>query len=375
MAVDAPVAAGAPVAPTAKGPGLSKKARIGPDAHKVVANPFVLGLRNPWGMAFLPTGELLVTERAGEVRVIRDGKLHARPLAGVPAVYEQGQGGLLDIAIHPQFSANRFVYLTYSRPAGGGKGGNTVLWRATLDGMSLKNPKVLYAATPNTTASYHFGSRIVFDGKGHIFFSIGDRGNRDENPQSVRRDGGKIYRVNEDGSIPDDNPFANKPGSKTAIFSYGHRNPQGLARHPETGTIWSHEHGPKGGDELNIIRPGRNYGWPIISYGINYNGTPFAKSTAAPGMAQSVTHWVPSIAPCGMTFIKGARYPGWDGDLIVGSLKFGYLVHLDVDGETIVSQEKVAEGIGRVRSVVQGPDGLLYVGVEGRGVFRLIPRT
>jgi len=236
----------------------------------------------------------------------------------------------------------------------------------------LTNKKIIYKAEPNTTAGAHFGSRLEFDRDGYLFFSIGDRHNRNVNPQNISRDNGKIYRILDDGSIPDDNPFINKSGAKRAIYSYGHRNPQGLAMDPSTGKMWSHEHGPRGGDEVNLIQPGRNYGWPVISYGINYNGTVFTNLTAKKGMEQPIIYWVPSIAPCGMTFISGNKYPGWDGDLIIGSLKFGYLVHATIEGDKIISQEKIAKGIGRVRNVKQGRDGYLYVGVEGKGIYKLI---
>lgn len=332
------------------------------------------GLKIPWGMVFLPSGpgDMLITERKGEIRRVSNWILQKEPIEGVPEVYTNGQGGLLDIELHPHFEENGWLYLSYSSPEGSGSGGNTAIMRARLEGNTLVDQQILYKATPNTRAGAHFGSRLEFDKNGYLFFSIGDRYNRSVNPQKITRDGGKIYRIHDDGSIPQDNPFINQSKAKTAIYSYGHRNPQGLAMHPTTGEIWSNEHGPKGGDEVNLIKPGGNYGWPVISYGINYNGTKFTVLTAKAGMEQPVIYWVPSIAPCGMTFVSGDTYPGWDGDLLVSSLKFNYLVHCTVDGHEITHQEIIAKGIGRVRNVRQGPDGYLYVAVEGKGIYRLL---
>ena len=330
------------------------------------------GLENPWGMAFLPNGDILVTEKKGEIRIVRAGKLLPDKIEGVPDVYIRGQGGLLDIELHPDFANNGWLYLSYASKDGPGTGGNTTISRFTLEGKTLINKKVLYKAQPNTDKGNHFGSRLAFDSEGYLFFSVGDRGKRDKNPQDISNDGGKIYRIRDDGSIPEDNPFFSTPRAKKATYSYGHRNPQGLAIDLTTNNIWEHEHGPQGGDEINLVKPGKNYGWPILSYGINYSGTEFAEDTVRAGMESPVIYWVPSIAPCGMTIVTGEKYHGWEGDLIVGSLKFSYLVHAKVVGDKIVSQEKVAEGIGRVRNVEQGPDGFLYVGVEGKGLFRLI---
>ncbi len=339
---------------------------------KVRFEKITSGIQNPWGMAFLPNGDILVTEKAGELRIIRDGILLDEKVQGVPKVYLSGQGGFLDLELHPQYKDNGWVYFTYSSADGKGSGGNTALMRAKLNGNTLVNKEVLYKASPNTSAGAHFGSRIAFDREGYLYFSIGDRHNRNRNPQDITRDGGKIYRLHDDGRVPVDNPFVNTPEAKPAIYSYGHRNPQGLAMDPASGKIWSHEHGPKGGDEVNIIQAGKNYGWPVISYGINYNGSKFAEAKSKPGMEQPVIFWVPSIAPCGMTFVTGNKYPGWEGDLLIGSLKFNYIVHCKIEGDKIVLQEKIASGIGRVRNVEQSPDGDIYVGVEGKGIYRLI---
>lgn len=329
----------------------------------------------PWGMAWLPNGDMLLTERSGTLHIFSDGELSS-PVAGVPEVWANGQGGLLDVALHPDYEENGWIYITYSSPQGNERGANTALMRARLndDHTSLTNQEVLYKAVPNTTRGQHFGSRIAFDDEGYLYFSIGDRGNRDVNPQDITRDAGKIYRLNPDGSIPDDNPFVNEEGAKKAIYSYGHRNPQGMDTHPETGEIWTHEHGPRGGDEVNLIKKGENYGWPIISYGINYSGTEFAEDTARAGMMQPEWYWDPSIAPSGMEFVTGDIYPEWKGHLLVGSLKFSYLVLCRMENNTVTSEEVLFEGIGRVRSVEQGPDGYIYVGTEGNGIVRIVPK-
>ncbi len=342
---------------------------------KISYEKVVDGLRNPWGMAFLPNGDILITEIDGAIRIIRDDQLLEDQITGGPneELIVRGQGGLLDIALHPDFENNRWVYLSYSSTEGDqGSGGNTAIARYRLEGNALTNKELLYLASPNSSKAHHYGSRFAFDDEGYLYFAVGDRGDRDVNPQDITRDMGKIYRIHDDGRIPADNPFVNDGNAKEAIYSFGHRNPQGLAKQPSTGLIWSHEHGPQGGDEVNLIEAGKNYGWPVISYGINYDGSSFTELTAKEGMEQPKLYWDPSIAPCGMTFVTGDRYPGWEGDLVVGSLKFGYLVHVDVDGTAIVGQEKIAEGIGRVRNVAQGPDGYLYVGVEGDGLYRLV---
>jgi len=275
--------------------------------------------------------------------------------------------------LHPNYQANGWIYFTYSSSEGEGTGGNTALMRAKLQNNALVENQLLYKAEPNTTRGQHFGSRIEFDNDGYLYFSVGERGNRDENPQDITRDGGKIYRLHDDGRIPADNPFVDQAGAKTAIYSYGHRNPQGMLRHYETGKIWVHEHGPQGGDEINIIEKGKNYGWPVISYGINYDGTSFTDKTEMEGMEQPIHYWVPSIAPSGMTFVTSDKYPDWKNDLLVGSLKFQYLEKLTFSGLKVTKREKLFEGTGRVRNVRQGPDGYIYVAVEGKGIFKVIP--
>ena len=328
------------------------------------------GIDIPWGIDFLPDESMLVTEKSGTLYHIINGKKTA--IKNVPAVYNRGQGGLLDIQVHPDFKNNNFIFITYASEEGEGKGGNTALIRAELKNNALENIKTLYKATPNTTRGQHFGSRIVIDDQGFIFFTIGERGNRDENPQDITRDGGKLYRLHIDGSVPKDNPFVGKENAKEAIWSYGHRNPQGMEINPETNTIWLHEHGPKGGDEINIPKKGLNYGWPSITYGKNYSGTTITKDTSKPGMEQPVFYWVPSIAPSGMSFVTSDKYPNLN--LLSGSLKFQYLEHNILDGENVTKRERLLKDIGRVRSVEEGPDGFIYIGVESKGILKLVAK-
>ena len=349
------------------------QANILPDAKAVRFELVTDGLRNPWGMAFLSEDEMLVTEKNGRIIRIKGGQIIDRDVKGGPDGITQGQGGLMDIMLHPDFANNQWVYFTYVSNEGQGSGGMTAVSRAKWNGSAFFDHTQLYKGSPNTRAGQHFGSRLSFDREGYLYFTIGDRGQRDRNPQDITRDGGKVYRIHEDGRIPADNPFVGRNNAREAIYSYGHRNPQGMALQPGTGDLWTHEHGPRGGDEVNVIKKGANYGWPVISYGINYSGTRFTNITEKEGMEQPVTYYKPSIAPCGMDFIEGNTYPGWQGHLLVGSLKYNYIVLCHINGNTITKQERIAEGIGRVRSVKQGLDGYIYVGVEGKGLFRLMP--
>ena len=326
----------------------------------------------PWGIAFLPDGGLLVTEKSGELIHFLNGQ--KTKVSNIPEIYVRGQGGFMDVALHPDYENNGWIYFSYSSNEGEGKGGNTAISRAKLKDNSLTNNELIYKGSPNTSKGQHFGSRIVFDKKGYLYFSIGDRGARDENPQNIKKDGGKIYRLNADGSIPADNPFVGNEEAKTAIYSYGHRNPQGLTVHPETDAVWNHEHGPRGGDEINIVEKGANFGWPVITYGINYSGTTITDKTKMNGMEQPIHYWVPSIAPSGMAFVTTDSYDGWKGSLLVGSLAFQYLERLEMDGSKVISRERLLDGLGRVRDVRQGPDGLIYVAVEGKGVYKLTPK-
>lgn len=333
--------------------------------------PVVDGIKIPWAMAWLPNGDLLINERRGNMLRVRDGEVVAK-IEGVPHVRAKGQGGLLDLALHPDFKTNQQIYFSYSDPTGG-DGANTAIARAVLEEDELTKVEVIYKGEPNTKGGNHFGSRLVFDRSGYLFFSIGDRGQRDVNPQDIKRDGGKIYRLHDDGRVPIDNPFVTHQDAVQATYSLGHRNPQGMAMHPTSGKIWVHEHGPRGGDEVNIITAGENYGWPILSYGINYSGSSFAEDTERDGYASPAWYWDPSIAPSGMAFVTGDKYPEWQGHLLVGSLKFGMVVLCELDGEKIVAAKPVIENLGRVRDVRQGPDGYIYVATDRNGVQRVLP--
>jgi len=341
-----------------------------PDQTRYATELIVDGIDIPWGMDFINETEFLVTDKKGILYHVKNGV--KTEVSGLPKVYVRGQGGLLDVALHPNFKSNKIVYLAISVNLEGDEGGNTAIYSGTFEKFKINNMKLLYKAVPNTKKGQHFGSRIVFDDKGHLFFGVGDRGNRDVNPQDIKNDGGKIYRLNLDGSIPDDNPFVNKQGAKKAVYTYGNRNPQGLIFHPITGELWEHEHGPKGGDEINIIEKGKNYGWPVITYGINYSGTSITDKREMPGMEQPLYYWVPSIAPSGMAFSTSDIYKDWKGDLFVGSLKFKYLERLVIRDKKVIKREKILDEIGRVRNVKEGPDGYLYIGVDGKGILKVI---
>lgn len=346
------------------------------DALSFRIDTVVTGLTSPWGMVWLANGDLLIADKIGELRIFREGKLQPEPVTGLPEIYVRGQGGLMDLELHPDYEENGWIYITYSTPEGSnGSGGNTALMRARIKENILTDKQILFKALPNTTKGQHFGSRIEFDRDGYLYLSVGERGEQDL-AQRLDTYNGKIFRLNDDGTIPDDNPFVDDKNAIKAVYSYGHRNPQGLALHPETGVLWETEHGPRGGDEVNIIKKGANYGWPEITYGINYNGTIITPDTVKEGMEQPIHFWRPSIAPCGMTFVTSDKYPQWKGDMLVGSLRFMYLERCDVEGEKVVGREKLLEGIGRVRNVRQGPDGFIYVAVEGAGmIVKLVPEN
>lgn len=329
-------------------------------------------LQIAWGLDFLPDGSMLITEKSGELIHFKDGQ--KQQVQGAPEVYNRGQGGFLDVALSPNYDSDGWIYFTYASTGGEGEGGNTELMRAKLENNQLTNKEVLYKATPNSTRGQHFGSRIDFDNEGYLYFSIGDRGDRDVNPQDLTIDGGKVYRLNLDGSIPQDNPFVGEEAAKEATFSYGHRNPQGMIFNPETNEIWVHEHGPQGGDEINVVKKGANYGWPVVSYGINYDGSSFTDETSGPDFEDPIYQWTPSIAPSGFVFVTSDKYPELKGNLLVGSLKFQYVEHMTLDGKRVTGREKLLEQIGRVRDVVESPDGDIYVSVEGKGIVRIIPK-
>lgn len=334
------------------------------------------GLGSPWGLGFLPNGDYVYSDRSG--KLYRQSKGVQTEVKGVPKVFAQSQGGLLDIEVHPEFAKNNTIYLTYSkvRDSADVKLATTALMKAKLDGNTLKDAKDIFVALPWRSTPIHFGSRIEIDKDGKLFLTVGDRFQHlDTLPQKLDNDLGKIHRMNEDGTAPADNPFVNTPGARATIWSYGHRNPQSLKIHPETGVIWENEHGPRGGDELNLIEKGTNYGWPVISYGINYNGKIMTLFTQKEGMEQPKHKWIPSLGPSGMTIVTSDKYPAWKGDILMGSLRFKFLNRVHLNGNTPEDQEALLKNIGRVRMVEQGPDGFIYIGVEDKPgcIFKLVP--
>ena len=339
------------------------------DEHAFRVVRLVEGLDHPWSLAFLPDGRMLVTERAGRLRTIVDGKLADKPIEGLPQVEQYGQGGLHDVVPHPQFEKNQLLYLAYA--ARGADGVGTELARGKLVDNRLEGVQVLFRQSPKGNAGQHFGGRIVFDRDGYVYLTLGDRGERDR-AQRPDDHAGSVIRLHEDGRVPKDNPFVGKAGWKPEKFTLGNRNMQGAALHPRTGQLWTHEHGPQGGDEVNVIRAGVNYGWPVITYGRNYGiGTRIGEGTEKPGMAQPLYKWVPSIAPSGMAFYTGERFPRWRGNLFVGALRDRMLVRLVLDGEQVLKEERLLKGtLGRIRDVRAGPDGLLYLLTdESRGML------
>ena len=345
---------------------LTEELKIRPDT-------VIKGLNVPWGLAFLPDGDMLVNEREGKMLRYRNGVLISE-IKGLPEIHAEGQGGLMDIRLHPDYSSNGWLYFAYTGLPGKGKEGwNTSIMRAKLKDNTLVDKQLLFEGNPPLTTNYHFGCKITFDDKRHLFFCVGERGTM-KKVHDLSNDWGKVHRLNDDGSIPADNPYLNTPGARPSIWSYGHRNPQGLAISPFDGTLWESEHGPKGGDELNLIEPGKNYGWPYITFGINYDGKIISPDTAMAGMEQPATYWIPSIAPCGMTFVKGGKYKNWDGDILIGSLRFRYLVRVKLKDGKVIHKEVLLNKIGRMRNVEESPDGFLYVSLESPGmIIKLVP--
>lgn len=347
------------------------------DGHTALVEPLTDGLHYPWGMDFLPDGAALITERGGTLRLWADGALDPRPIGGVPDVWASGQGGLLDVLVHPDFAQTGWVYLSFSHPAGRGAA-NTRVVRAVFDrdAHTLRDVSVIVDAGPPGMGGRHFGSRLAIGGDGKLYVSSGDRGDRPR-AQALDDLAGKLLRLNLDGSIPADNPFVNQPGARPEIYATGTRNAQGMDVHPDTGVVWFHEHGPRGGDELNVAQAGANYGWPVITYGINYNGTPMGEGTHKPGMEQPVTFWDPSIAPSGMAIYDGDLFPNWRGDVFVGALKYQLIARLEMDdtGQVVAEDRLLKDRLGRIRALEVGPEGALYILTDSWPgyLLRLVP--
>ncbi|MGC2855897.1 PQQ-dependent sugar dehydrogenase [Novispirillum sp. DQ9] len=329
------------------------------------------GLEHPWGLAFLPDGRMVVTERPGRLRIVAQDGTVSPPVDGVPRVFAEGQGGLLDIAPHPQFATNRLVYMTFSEPGAGGA--STALARGRLEDGRLEEVTVLFSQTPKVDGGHHFGSRVVFAPDGTLFVTMGDRG-KQEPAQDLTNHIGTIARLRDDGSVPPDNPFVGRSDALPEIWSYGHRNIQGAAIHPDTGALWEVEHGPRGGDEVNVPEKGKNYGWPLVSWGRHYSGWPISDPTTRPDLVGSIYQWTPVIAVSGMDFYTADRFPGWKGSALVGGLVSQGVVRLALDGQTVTDEERITLD-ARVRQVRQGPDGAVYVitDEDDGAILRLTP--
>lgn len=339
----------------------------GASAQALRAVPVVEGLDNPWAVAFLPDGRMLITEKAGQLRVAeRDGRLSA-PLSGLPAVSAGGQCGLLDVVLDPAFASNQRIFFTFAEP--GDSGNSTAVGRARLVGQQLQDVRTIFSQRPKVNSRNHCGSRIVFDRSGHLLVGLGDRFSGKDEAQNPANHIGKVVRITVDGLAPADNPWVGRSGTAPEVFSLGHRNIQGAALHPDTGELWAAEHGPQGGDEVNRVQAGRNYGWPLVTYGRNYGlGTRIGEAGPKPGFEQPLRHWVPtSVAPSGLVFVTSDRYPGWKGSLLMGTLRGQALIRLTLDGDRVVDEERLLEDLGqRWRDVRQGPDGWIYVLTDGK---------
>ena len=343
-------------------PAIARAAQEAPSAPARVT-PVVGGLDHPWSMAFLPDGGILITERPGNLRLLRTPGGLSKPLAGVPKVAARGQGGLLDVALSPDFATDRYVYLAYAE-ADGGKSGTAVgRGRLSDDASGLEDFRVLFRQEPKLSSGQHFGARLVFDGKGHLYIALGENNQR-PTAQDLDKLQGKVVRLKVDGTVPADNPFVGRQGARPEIWSYGHRNPQGMALNPWTGELWENEHGPRGGDEINVVQPGKNYGWPLATHGINYSGLaiPEAKGETLPGMEPPVFWWPKSPAISGMAFYDADRFPAWRNSVFIGALGNQNLIRLTVDGNRVIEKETLLDDRKRrIRDVRQGPDGYVYV--------------
>ena len=338
-------------------------------------NKLLDGLENPWSMAFLPDGRMLITERAGRLRIVTESfQLNPTPITGLPTIKAAGQGGLFDVAIHPDYQNNGWIYWAYNEPDAGGWG--TALARGKLSGTQMTSVEVLFSMRPKSRRNQHFGGRIVFDSNGFVYLTLGDRGDRDR-AQKMNDHAGSVIRLHDDGRVPQDNPFVKREGALPEKWTLGNRNIQGAALHPKTGKLWTHEHGPQGGDEVNLMVAGRNYGWPVVTHGTNYGlGTKIGEGQTKVGMAQALKVWVPSIAPSGMAFVDSKAFPEWAGDLLVGSLRAQTLVRLELEGETVVGEERLLVGqVGRIRDVRIAEDGLIYLLTDAPdgALFQLAP--
>ncbi|WP_296699266.1 PQQ-dependent sugar dehydrogenase [Algoriphagus sp.] len=331
------------------------------------------GFDNPWGMTWLTDGTLLVTEKEGEILIFKDDKFTGDKVLGLPEVSTKGQGGLLDIEAHPNYGENGWLYISYAKQVSEEET-TTAIMRFRLDGNNAVDQEELIQSQPAWKGGNHYGSRIVFDNDGYLFYSNGDRFDRSINAQELTNSHGKIHRIHDDGRIPEDNPFVNTPDAVPSIWSYGSRNPQGLYFDKSNNRLWESEHGPMGGDELNLIEKGKNYGWPVITYGKNYDGTTITEVTEKEGMEQPVTYYVPSIATSGITMVTSDKYPAWKGDILIGALAKMHINRVDMDGTKALSQEIMLQDIGRVRQVKESPDGYIYAVTQATGLLiKIIP--
>lgn len=376
----APAAAAAPIPAEGSTPGPVVETQL----HNYRVVTVAEGLEHPWSMAFLPNGDMLVTERPGRLRIVRNGRLLPDAVQGLPEVRAGGQGGLMEVMPHPDFASNRLLYITYSKPRAEDNQRTTAVARGRFENDRVVDMQDIFVADAWTGAGQHFGSKLAFDGNGYLFITVGDRGaspmqNVRQHPsQSTANHQGTVVRLHEDGRVPQDNPFVGRQGARPEIWSYGHRNPQGLVIHPQTGDIWSTEHGPQGGDELNLIRPGLNYGWPVVGHGVQYGGATIHEGQREAGMEDPVHYWTPSIAASGLIVYTGDAFPQWRGNILAGGLAMETIRRVVLDGQRVVSEEPIFEGQGRVRDIRQGPDGFIYIAIDHRGgqptaVVRLEP--
>ncbi len=361
--------------PAFEGQTRAPEARSGVTIH---AQEIASGLDHPWAIVFLPDGRMLITERAGRLRVVtREGRISA-PIEGLPRVHAQGQGGLLDVVLSPGFAADRTIYWSYAEPRDDGRGTSVARGRLSADMTRVENVQVIFRQMPARESGGHYGSRLVFDREGRLFVTLGERQRPESRAlaQDLLTTLGKVVRINADGSVPADNPFVGRADARPEIWSYGHRNVQGADLNPDTGVLWTIEHGPRGGDELNIPRAGLNYGWPIVGYGIDYDGSAQHESSQREGMEQPVYYWDPVIAPGDMDFYRGSLFP-WRGDILIAGLNSQALVRLNIEGERVTGEERFALGVGRIRDIAESEDGVLWIVTdEGNGrVLRLTPQT